>query len=79
MRPRELPLGGRLDRYVTRLFALSYAAAFFLVVGLYLIIDMATKLDDYVSPDAAGHSASTLQVLGFYGLQLPFLYLLMSP
>ena len=51
MKPRTLALGSRLDRYVLQLYALSYAAAFFLVVGLFLILDMATHLDDYLAPD----------------------------
>jgi lipopolysaccharide export system permease protein len=79
MRPRALPLASRLDRYVTRLFALSYGAALVLVVGLFLIIEMATNLDEYVTPDDSGHVASTAQVARYYVLQLPFLYLQMSP
>ncbi len=79
MSPRELFFGSRLDRYVARLFALSYVAAFFLVVGLFLIIDMATNLDDYLAPDARGHAPPSALVGEYYLLQLPFLYLQMSP
>ena len=79
MRPRALFLGSRLDRYVARLFALAYGAAFFLVVGLFVIIDMATHLDEYLSPDKSGYSPPTSLVGEFYLLQLPFLYLQMSP
>lgn len=70
---------GLLDRYVARLFGLSYLTAFFLVVGLFLIIDMATNLDDYLSADAEGRTASIAKLLGFYALQLPFIYLQVSP
>jgi lipopolysaccharide export system permease protein len=79
MKARALPLGSRLDRYVTQLFVLSYLAAFFLVVGLFVIIHMATNLDGYLSPDKTGYTPPTLLVGQFYLLQLPFLYLQMSP
>jgi lipopolysaccharide export system permease protein len=79
MRPRALPFASRLDRYVARLFALSYGAAFFLVVGLFVIIDMATNLDEYLAPDKTGYAPPTVRVGEFYLLQLPFLYLQMSP
>ena len=70
---------GRLDRYVAQLFCLSYLTAFFLVVGLFLIIDMATNLDDYLAADETGSSPAVTMVLGFYALQLPFIYLQVSP
>jgi lipopolysaccharide export system permease protein len=79
MRPRALPFPSRLDGYVARLFALSYAAAFFLVVGLFVILDMATNLDEYLSPDKNGVATPTILVGEFYLLQLPFLYLQISP
>lgn len=79
MRARQLPLGSRLDRYVAGLFARSYGAAFFLVVGLFVIIDMATNLDDYLARDKSGYAPSSALVAEFYLLQLPFLYLAMSP
>jgi len=79
MRPRDLPFPARLDRYVTRLFLLSYLAAFFLIVGLFVILDMATNLDDYLAPDDAGVAPPAALVGRYYLLQLPFLYLQMSP
>ena len=79
MRPRNLQFPSRLDRYVTRLFAVSYGSAFFLVVGLILIIDMATNLDGYLTPDKEGHVPSTGLIGAYYGLQLPFLYLQVAP
>src|SRR5262249_27345439 len=66
MRPRALAFPSRLDGYVARLFALSYCAAFFLVVGLFVILDMATNLDDYLAPDKAGVTPPTGQVGEFY-------------
>jgi lipopolysaccharide export system permease protein len=79
MRVRALPFPSRLDGYVLRLFALSYGAAFFLVVGLFMILDLATNLDDYLQPDKAGVTPPSVLVAEFYLLQLPFLYLQMSP
>ena len=79
MRSRALPFPGRLDGYVARLFALSYLAAFFLVVGLFVILDMAANLDEYLSPDKSGYAPPTRLVGEFYLLQMPFLYLQMSP
>ena len=79
MRLRALPFPSRLDGYVARLFALSYLAAFFLVVGLFVILDMATNLDEYLAPDKSGYAPPTALVGEFYLLQLPFLYLQMSP
>lgn len=79
MKPRALPFSSRLDRYVAWLFVLSYAAAFFLVVGLFVIVDMATNLDDYLGPDKSGISPSSATVGRYYLLQLPFLYQQMSP
>ncbi|MEW6071814.1 MAG: LptF/LptG family permease [Planctomycetota bacterium] len=79
MRIGGLQVGGRLDRYVAWLFVKSYLAAFFLVVGLYLIMDMAAKLDEYLGPGKDGSSPPGLDVVRLYALQLPFLYLSMSP
>ena len=76
---RRTAIFGLLDRYVARLFCASYLTAFFLVVGLFLIIDMATNLDDYLSADAEGKAPAVITVVAFYGLQLPFIYLQVSP
>ena len=78
MSARRLRPGGRLDRYVLRLFALSYLAAFFLVVGLFFILDMATNLDDFLEPGPEGETPVG-DVIEYYLLQLPFLYLQVSP
>jgi lipopolysaccharide export system permease protein len=79
MRSHSLPLGCRLDRYVTRLFGLSFLAALLLVVGLFLILDMATNLDEYMTADDTGYAPSSSLVGAYYLLQLPFLYVQMSP
>lgn len=70
---------GKVDRYVGRLFAMSYVTAFLLVVGLFLILDMATNLDEYLRPDEQGQTPSMLLIARYYALHTPFLYLQMSP
>ena len=70
---------GHVDRYVLALFASSYATALLLVVGLYLIMDMASNLDDYVEPFPDGTRASALTIIQYYTLHLPFLFLQVAP
>lgn len=79
MRIGSLRLLGRLDRYVAGLFFASYATALVLVVGLFLILDMAGNLDDYLEPAADGTAPAVMEVLRFYLLQMPFLYLAVAP
>jgi lipopolysaccharide export LptBFGC system permease protein LptF len=79
MTRHSLRLGGYLDRYVTRMFAASYLTAFMLVVGLYLVVDMATNLDEYLQPDEETGEGKVPQVLRYYLLHCPFLYLQVSP
>ena len=45
---RSLPIGGRLDRYVLTHFVQSYLTAMLLMTGLFMVIDMASNLDDYL-------------------------------
>lgn len=79
MSGRGLNVLGRIDRYVGSLFLSSYATAFVLVVGLFLILDMASNLDDYLEPWKDGSRASSLLVVRFYALQVPFLFLQVAP
>lgn len=79
MSARRLRLGGRLDRYVGTLFLNSYATAFFLVVGLFLILDMASNLDEYLEPWPDGSRVSTFLIGWYYLLDVPFLFLQVAP
>lgn len=79
MRRGRLQVLGRVDRYVLSLFASSYATALMLVVGLYLIMDMASNLDEYVHPFPDGTRPSALSIAQFYALHLPFLFLQVAP
>lgn len=76
---RGLRIGGRLDRYVGGLFVSSYATAFLLVVGLFLILDMATNLDDYVESWPGGGHVPTFLIGRYYLLDIPFLFLQIAP
>lgn len=79
MRQRGLRIGGRLDRYVGGLFVSSYATAFMLVVGLFVILDMASNLENYVDNWPDGHRAPSFLVVRFYLLHVPFLFLQVAP
>ena len=68
-----------MDRYVAGLFALSYATAFFLVVGLYVVVDLSINLDEYLQEHGDGTTPGMGLVARYYALHLPFLYLEMSP
>jgi len=79
MKRGRLRFFGRIDRYVLSLFAASYATALLLVVGLYLIMDMASNLDDYLQKFPDGTRPSALTIARFYSLHLPFLFLQVAP
>lgn len=74
-----LRLGGRLDRYVAELFVGSYAVAILLVVGIFLIVDMTSNLDNYMVAGKDGTSPGTMEVVTLYCLQVPFLFLQVAP
>jgi lipopolysaccharide export system permease protein len=69
-----MALGGRLDRYVGGIFLGAFGVALLLVVGLFLIVDLAGNLDDYL-----GREGQTGKVLRYYLLHTPFLYLQVAP
>lgn len=79
MKRGRLRILGRVDRYVLGLFASSYATALLLVVGLYLILDMASNLDEYVQPGPDGAPTPFGLIGQFYALHLPFLFLQVAP
>ena len=74
-----LRLGGRLDRYVAELFIGSYAVAILLIVGIFLIMDMTSSLDDYMAVGEDGMSPSGWLVVRLYLLKIPFLFLEVAP
>ncbi|MFT7485418.1 MAG: lipopolysaccharide export system permease protein [Candidatus Paceibacteria bacterium] len=76
---RRMAILGRLDRYVGLTFASSYATALFVVMGLFVIMDMASNLDDYLEPWPDGSTVSSVIVAGYYLFNLPFLFLQAAP
>lgn len=79
MKSRHLPFMGRMDRYVLAHFVGSYATALFLLLGLFLIMDMASNLDDYLEVGPDGTAPGTGLLVRFYVLKLPFLFLEVAP
>jgi len=76
---RSLPLGSRLDRYVGWHFISSYAAAMMLMTGLFLIMDMASHLDDFLEVWEDGSTAPASYLVRYYVLTLPYLFLQVAP
>ncbi len=76
---RGLKIGGHLDRYVARLFLASYATAFLILIGLFLIIDMASNLDEFLRPWKDGSSAPVGLIVRYYVLNIPFVFLQVGP
>lgn len=79
MRRRGVKIGGRLDRYVGTLFVSSFATAFFILMGLFLILDMASNLDEYLETWKNGSSAPVLLIARYYVLYVPFVFLQVAP
>ncbi len=79
MKRRHLPFMGRMDRYVLSHFIGSYATALFLLLGLFLIMDMASNLDDFLEVAEDGTAPSTSVLAQYYLLKLPFLFLEVAP
>lgn len=78
MKVGGLALCGKLDRYVGRMFAMSFATAILLVVGLFIVVDVATHLG-FFEPGEDGRIASTWTVFQYYALSVPFLFTQASP
>lgn len=78
MKLARLRLGGHVDRYVGSLFLASYATALLLVVGLAVILDMASHID-YFEPWPDGSAAPATLILRYYLLNVPFLFLQVAP
>ena len=81
MRTPQRPLLqlGRLDRYVGTLFFSSYATALLLMMGLFIILDMASNLDDYLEPWPNGETVGISVVVRYYILNLPYQFLQIAP
>ena len=76
---RRLPVLGRLDRYVLSHFVQSYLTAMLLMTGLFMVIDMASNLDNYVEEWDDGTNVPVSVLLRFYILNIPYLFLQVAP
>jgi len=57
-----------LDKYVAKNFLVGYAIAFFVLIGLRIIIDLFVNLDEFTEHADLGIFAVTKNILVFYGL-----------
>ncbi len=77
---RRLALFGRLDRYVLRSFLSGLLVSAVVVVGLYLVIDLASNLDDYLdSGEQVSGGAQAMRVAHYYGIEALFLLFQVAP
>ena len=79
LQARRLPLLGRLDRYVLSHFVQSYMTAMLLMTGLFMVIDMASNLDNYLETWDDGTTVPISVLLRFYILNIPYLFLQVAP
>jgi len=76
---RRLALGSRLDRYVLGHFMWSYAAALGLLIGLFLLLDLAANADKWFEPWKDGTTASGRTIALYVIYNLPYIFLQISP
>jgi lipopolysaccharide export LptBFGC system permease protein LptF len=78
MKVMRLELFGRLDRYIGGLFLVSYATALLLIVGLTVIMDLASNLSYFEVWDD-GTRVPTATLVRYYVLNVPFLFMQVAP
>lgn len=75
-------IAGRLDRYVLRRFLVFYGLALLYLVGLFLVVDLVTRLDKFLEArrelEVAGRGVAGA-VLQYYAASLPLLVLQVAP
>ena len=80
MSRRRWALGGRLDRYVAGNYVAALLVAAGVLVGLYLIVNLAANVDDWLEPDGEHTPGQQLlRVGGYCLLRAPFLFLSLAP
>ena len=74
--------GGLLDRYVLRRFLVHYGLALLYLAGLFLVLDLVTRLDRFLEArpvlEAAGSSVAAA-ALSWYAASLPLIVLQVAP
>jgi lipopolysaccharide export system permease protein len=63
----------KLDKYIGLNFIVSYAIAFFVLIGLRIIVDLFINIDEFAERVDQGVWVALKNVLEYYGIQL-FLY-----
>ena len=76
---RRLFIGSRLDRYVGAHFFGSYCTTLGLMVGMFMILDLAGKVDHYFEPWKDGTQVAFSTVLLYGVLNLPYQFLQIAP
>lgn len=77
---RRLALFGRLDRYVLRTFLGALVVSAIVVVGLYLVVDLASNLDDYLDPPEGITGSEQLALVArYYAIEALFLLFQVAP
>lgn len=61
----------QIDRLMIRGYFKSYAICLISLLTLYVVVDMFTNLDDFVSHHSAGLSAVLLRIVSYYGYRVP--------
>jgi len=79
MKNRRFALGGHLDRYVSSIFIASWATSFLVVVGLFLIMDLAQNFDEFLEVWPDGTQPGTDLLATYYLLNIPSLFLQCAP
>jgi lipopolysaccharide export system permease protein len=78
MSRRRLIFAGHLDRYVWSTYLASLATAFLMILGMFLIVDMAERMGDLMRT-VDGVRPSLWTVGRYYVIRLPFIYLEVAP
>ena len=78
MSRRRLIFAGHLDRYVWTTYLASLATAFLMILGMFLIVDMAERMGDLMR-DVDGVRPSLWTIGRYYVIRLPFIYLEVAP
>lgn len=62
-----------LDRYILRAFFTNYFIALFVLVGMYVVLDLFVNLDEFTKVPGESTSRTIAKIINFYGYNM-FLY-----
>ncbi|MDO8303106.1 MAG: LptF/LptG family permease, partial [Sedimentisphaerales bacterium] len=58
-----------LDKYIIKNFLVGYLIAFFVLIGLIIIIDLFINLDEFAEHSNMGFLAVSANIIRYYGIQ----------